>query len=169
MSEYRYDIDDFLFPGAENTCGLTNGLSQKSTTSQAGSYPEDLKSTEVGQTLYVETPRRFESGATRDTDAGKLDFEGFLSPLVLERYAQYMHGHRVMQDGSIRGSGNWQRGIPVEVYMKSAWRHFFDMWKLHRGLPVKDAFEDVLCAIMFNVMGYLHETIKGKSNDVGQK
>ena len=29
--------------------------------------------------------REFATGASRDTDAGKLDLEGFLSPLVLER------------------------------------------------------------------------------------
>ncbi len=37
MAEYRYYSDDFLFPGVEDQCGSTNGLSQKSTTSSAGS------------------------------------------------------------------------------------------------------------------------------------
>jgi len=31
--------------------------------------------------------RQFESGATRDTEDGKLDYEGFLSPAVLLRFA----------------------------------------------------------------------------------
>src|SRR5687768_4320669 len=34
--------------------------------------------------------REFETGATRNLDNGKLDYEGFLSPLVMERFAEYM-------------------------------------------------------------------------------
>jgi len=43
---------------------------------------------------HGERMRTFASGATRDADDHKLDFEGFLSPFVLERYAQYMHKHQ---------------------------------------------------------------------------
>lgn len=107
--------------------------------------------------------RKFKSGATRDTDGGKYDFEGFLAPVVLERYARYMHAHRTLADGSLRDSDNWQRGIPRAVYMKSGWRHFFDWWKFHRGLPIQDAIEDVLCAILFNVSGYLFEVLTRKT------
>ena len=105
--------------------------------------------------------RNFDTGATRDVDTNKLDFEGFLSPAVLERYAEYMHKNRVQADGNLRDSDNWQKGIPKEAYMKSMWRHFLDVWKAHRGLPTKDSLEDALAALMFNVMGYLYETIKG--------
>lgn len=104
--------------------------------------------------------RYHETGATRDSDQDKLDFEGFFSPLVIERYAQYMHKHRFQADGKIRDSDNWQKGMPLEWYMKSGWRHFFDWWKFHRGIPIKDTIEDVLCAVMFNVMGYLHTILK---------
>jgi hypothetical protein len=100
--------------------------------------------------------RLFPSGATRDTEDGKLDFEGFLSPLALEAFAMYMHRHRTQADGSLRSSDNWQKGIPVEVYMKSAWRHFFAVWQGHRGEGIKT--ED-LCALLFNVQGLLHETL----------
>lgn len=103
--------------------------------------------------------RTFETGATRDTDRGKLDYEGFLSPAVLERYARYMHKNRVQADGNIRDSDNWQRGIPVAQYMKSMWRHFMDVWTMHRGNRGM-ALEEALCAVLFNVMGMLHETIK---------
>lgn len=101
--------------------------------------------------------RKFKTGATRDTDKDKLDFEGFLSPLVLERYAQYMHKHRFQADGQIRDSDNWQRGIPKDAYMKSMWRHFFDVWKGHRKGLVP---QEEMCALLFNVMGYLHEELK---------
>jgi hypothetical protein len=107
-------------------------------------------------------PRVFETGANRDTDEGKLDFEGFLSPLVLERYAQYMHKNRKLKDGSLRDSDNWQKGIPIPVYMKSAWRHFFAVWKSYR---IGNISSEDLCALMFNIMGMLHELLKDKPLD----
>ena len=102
--------------------------------------------------------RNFESGATRDSEGDKLDYEGFLSPLVLRRYAEYMHGHRRQADGSLRDPDNWQKGIPWGVYIKSLVRHTFDLWGLHREESEdKDAFGNLLCAIMFNSMGLLYE------------
>lgn len=109
----------------------------------------------------VEKVRRFESGATRDTDAGKLDFEGFLSPMVIERYAEYMNKHRLQSDGQLRDSDNWQRGIPTAQYVKSLWRHFFAVWKGHRQGEIGQ--EDV-CALIFNAMGILHESLKKDKN-----
>lgn len=113
--------------------------------------------------------RQFETGATRDTDAGKPDYEGFLSPLVVERFGEYMNGHRVQSDGGQRASDNWQRGIPQPEYLRSAWRHLVDWWKLHRGYPTVDRktgrsviLEEALCALLFNVQGYLHEVLKAK-------
>ena len=53
--------------------------------------------------------RTFKSGATRDDDAEKFDYEGFLSPLVIRRYAEYMHGHRKQVDGKMRDSDNCQK------------------------------------------------------------
>lgn len=106
--------------------------------------------------------RTFETGATRDTDQGKFDYEGFFSPLVIERYARYMHKHRIQPDGQLRDSDNWQRGIPRQAYMKSAWRHFFDWWAAARGLQTlaRDTVEEAICALLFNAMGYLHEHLK---------
>lgn len=113
---------------------------------------------DVGPAAAVRT---FSTGATRDTDQGKLDYEGFLSPLVLTRFAEYMHKNRRQSDGTLRASDNWQKGIPIEAYMKSTWRHFVDLWRVYRGHPGPD-LEESLCALMFNVMGYLHEHLKGK-------
>jgi len=106
----------------------------------------------------------FQTGATRTSDNGKLDFEGFLSPLMLERYAQYMHKHRSTPDGGFRASDNWQLGIPLDAYMKSGWRHFFDVWKRHRGLAGDPEYdmEESLCALIFNFAGYLHEVVKAR-------
>ncbi len=104
--------------------------------------------------------RQFDSGATRDNDDSKLDYEGFISPLVLEEYAKYMHKHRVQADGVVRDSDNWQKGMPLDAYMKSGWRHFMDWWKEHRGIESTDGLIEALCALMFNVQGYMLETLK---------
>lgn len=113
--------------------------------------------------------RQFPTGATRDTEDGKLDYEGFLSPLALKRFAEYMHHHRKQSDGELRASDNWQKGIDFNSYMKSGFRHFFDWWSLHRGIPVQGVTkQEALCALMFNCMGYLHEELKKEvvTNDV---
>jgi hypothetical protein len=115
--------------------------------------------------------RKFESGATRDDDDGKLDYDGFNSPLVMRRFAEYMHKHRIQADGGLRESDNWQKGIPVVQYMKSMWRHFMDVWSIHRmmichrrrnylGISLRryaNIQSENLCALKFNVDGMLHE------------
>lgn len=104
--------------------------------------------------------REFATGATRDSDENKNDYEGSLSPEVIECFGNYMTKHRKQADGSLRASDNWQKGIPKDAYIKSAWRHFLDLWKAHRGLSIKEGIKDALCALMFNTMGYLHELLK---------
>lgn len=114
--------------------------------------------------------RIFEGGATRDVDDNKLDFEGFLSPQVLQAFAEYMHKHRLMKDGSVRSSDNWQNGMPKSVYVKSLARHFFDLWLMHR-LGVDEitrpdgehvTLADTLGGIQFNLQGYWLETLKSQ-------
>ena len=106
--------------------------------------------------------RTFSTGATRDTDADKLDFDGFLSAPVLRSFAAYMHKNRKRRDGSLRASDNWQKGIPREQYRKSAWRHFMEWWEMHRaGQDTTEA----ACALLFNVMGDTHEALKGDRGD----
>jgi len=110
--------------------------------------------------------RKFESGATRDTVAGKLSYVKGLSPAVLKRYLQYLNLHRKQPDGSMREFDNWKKGIEKDVYLDSLGRHFVDVWLLHNGYPAEDNhgpvdIESVLCAIMFNSMGMLHEILKG--------
>jgi len=114
--------------------------------------------------------REFNTGATRNSDTGKNDYEGFYSPLVIQAFGDYMTKHRVQADGKLRDSDNWQKGIPKDAYIKSTWRHFLDLWFMHRGYKRYDditkeelTFEGVLCAILFNVQGYLFEILKSKS------
>jgi hypothetical protein len=104
--------------------------------------------------------RQFKTGATRDTDKNKPDYEGFISPLVVKRYGEYMNKHRLQPDGKLRDSDNWQKGIPKDAYIKSGWRHFFDWWLEHRGFESRDGVEEALCGLIFNANGYLHELLK---------
>lgn len=105
--------------------------------------------------------RTFETGATRDSDNNKLDFDGFLSPQVIKRYAIYMNSHRMQQNGELRDSDNWKKGIPIPQYMKSLWRHFFDVWSMHTDNNTQtEVMEEALCAVIFNASGMLHEIMK---------
>lgn len=116
--------------------------------------------------------RQFSSGATRNEDTGRPDPEGFLSPLVIDRFNEYMAKNRLQADGSLRDSDNWQKGIPLDAYMKGAWRHFLHLWQRHRGWVVTDPqaardIEEDLCALIFNAQGYLHELVKGRYSGLG--
>lgn len=109
--------------------------------------------------------RKFDSGATRDSDFGKLDFEGFLSPIVLHRFAVYMDKHRLQTDGVVRESDNWQKLFGEDhesVCMKSLLRHVMDLWLSHRGFVeiARDSIEESLCAIIFNANAYLFSILE---------
>jgi len=113
--------------------------------------------------------RTFESGSTRNSDENKIDPEGFLSPTVIQAFSDYMSVHRKQADGNLRASDNWQKGIPQDAYMKSMWRHFLDIWSIHRGIARFDETGkeidkvEALCATLFNVQGMLHEELKRKA------
>ncbi len=101
--------------------------------------------------------REFASGAVRDTTAGKLDYEGFMTPSVCTAFAEYMHRARNTSTG-FRESDNWQKGIPIEEFMKSMMRHMMAVWTAHRegDLPKMDD----LMALKFNVDGMAFEVLK---------
>ena len=98
--------------------------------------------------------RKFKSGATRDAPIGKLHYAGYLSPFVLRRYAEFMRKHQTQPNGSVRAPDNWKLGIPIEVYLDSEWRHHMEFWSAIEGGGFN---EEAACAILFNVMGALHE------------
>lgn len=104
--------------------------------------------------------RTFETGATRNDSDDKLDYEGFLSQPALMAFARYMHKHRIQADGGLRASDNWQKGIPMEEYMKSMHRHFMDVWQDHRNEVYDPITVEALCALFFNVQGMMHEVLK---------
>ena len=108
--------------------------------------------------------REFDSGATRDTENGKPDYEGALSPIALERFAQYMLKHCNTSHGK-RSTDNWTKGIPRRQYVKSLLRHNMDVWLITRGWAAKATTQDLgdaLCAVLFNAQGLLHEVLLGR-------
>jgi len=111
--------------------------------------------------------RQFDTGATRSQDASRIDPEAMLSPIVIERYCEYLNKHRAQPDGYTRDPDNWQKGIPLSVYVKGLWRHMLHLWTRHRGFTVNDPgaaenIEEDLCAVIFNAQGYLFELLKEK-------
>ncbi len=120
-------------------------------------------------TNKVEGMRNFETGATRNLCDDKLAYEGFNSPLVMKRFAEYMHLHRKQADGSMRSADNWQKGIPLPAYLDSAWRHFMDVFLHLKGYEVEttEDLETALCGLIFNINGILHETLKEELADGG--
>lgn len=122
--------------------------------------------TEMIRSIAAADPAKFRThttGASRDLDDGKPDFEAMLSPLVMEAYGAYMTRKRRMADGTLREADNWQKGMPLEWFIKSGWRHMVDWWKHHRKEGVTtEMVEDTLCALLFNASGYLHEHLKAQ-------
>lgn len=106
--------------------------------------------------------RKFETGATRNVDSGKFDYEAFYTPRVLRAFATYMHFNRLQENGEMRDGDNWQRGIPMPSYMKSGFRHFIDWWSWHRGEKdiVKEGIVWALCGVIFNAQGYLDSILQ---------
>lgn len=116
--------------------------------------------------------RTFSTGANRNRDEGKLDYEGFLNPLCLQRYAEYMHKHRKLADGTLRSSDNWQKGFGddhLSVCMKSAYRHFMEWHLAHRKNNTKESIEESICALIFNANAYLMELLKDGKGIHGTK
>lgn len=103
--------------------------------------------------------RIYKTGATRDTNENKISYKGFLSPEVLQRYGEYMLKHQTQADGKKRTADNWKKGIEMDDYIDSMWRHFHAVWLKHEH--GQDNEED-LCALFFNVQGYLFEKLKRK-------
>jgi hypothetical protein len=107
--------------------------------------------------------RTFPTGATRDTNDGKLEPWGFTSPLTEKRFAEYMHEHRVQSDGSLRDSDNWKKGFPIDSFWHSMSRHVLDfrlLWEQYGSEARTQDIVDALCGIKFNVDGLIHELMK---------
>lgn len=109
---------------------------------------------------YLGTRRKEKMREVFGASVARGEERSLLEPNVLEAFGRYMHKHRLLEDGTLRPSDNWQLGIPKDAYMSSAWRHFLDWHLEHRGYKSREGLEDALCALLFNVQGYLFEVLK---------
>lgn len=113
--------------------------------------------------------RTFSTGATRDTAQDKHEPWGFTSALAEKRFCEYMHKHRKQSDGNLRDSDNWKKGIDLDSYRHSLSRHIQDLRLIFEGYASEAGqadLEEVLCAVLFNVQGLLHETVKARTASV---
>ncbi len=138
----------------------------------AGMEPHEA-SKGVEPTLALQSPftapkapmRQFPSGATRNTDEGKIDPKGFIHPLVTLSFCRYMHEHRKQADGTLRASDNWCKGIPRDAYASSLERHLLDVKLIMAGYAshaATSSLSEALNACLFNVQGLLLEVLLGR-------
>lgn len=80
--------------------------------------------------------RKFNKGATRDTNKCKISYYGFRHPLVEHSFGKYMLKHQKQSDGKIREANNWWSGWSSDVSIDSLTRHVVDLECLHAGLFV---------------------------------
>lgn len=80
--------------------------------------------------------RTFTSGANRNSSDGKLEYHGFNHPVLEQKFAEYMHKHRELEDGTLRDSNNWWKGWDKSISLHSLNRHLQDLNALHAGYVV---------------------------------
>lgn len=112
-----------------------------------------LKGTRIAVEYHPNYSRKFlhnmnktDSGMYRENKSERLNYLSYITPEVLERYAKHM------KIGEIKhGRGNFKMGgYPMEEYLESLMRHLIALWS-------GDGTEDHASAIMFNIIGYMHE------------
>lgn len=121
-----------------------------------------VKAMEIATLLFPYLQSRRQATLIEKWGVERLAEVSGISPLVIQRFGEYMQKHQRQADGSLRASDNWKKGIPVAAYMQSLWRHLQDLWLHHEGYGDKavESLEDSLCAIIFNAQGMLHELVK---------
>jgi hypothetical protein len=109
--------------------------------------------------------RNYETGATRNSDEGKMQYARIFDPGVERAFAEYMESQRVQADGKVRDPDNWKKGIPIQDYLDSQRRHWHDVWALlsdRKDLAEEKDLVTALCALKFNVDGMLFEVLKAR-------
>lgn len=87
--------------------------------------------------------RHFDSGAQRDVVTGKGRYD-LISPIMIDRLA------KLLQRGAEKyNDRNWEKGMPLSVYMDSGMRHLYKYLEGQRD-------EDHLIAAIWNLQALLH-------------
>lgn len=170
LEELKLEIAESM--GTELKSSDTNDVAISEITVKGGLkfvISESMESEKSGMSDPISL-RGFDSGAIRDTNIGKLEYYGFLSPLVLKRFSEYMDKHRKLPDGSLRGSDNW-KGLFGDDHNKicfdSLLRHLIDVWLIMDNYPeeARDSLEEALCAMSFNINAILLKVLKDKNSN----
>ena len=111
--------------------------------------------------------REFATGATRDDAMNKPHYVGYISWQALKRFGQYMLKHETQADGKRREPGNWKLGMSMAAYRDSLVRHTIDFNEAVEDGRLEEA-EELACAILFNIQGWLHERLRATSTSLGQ-
>ncbi len=126
-----------LFPFQICTCGkCITGAYNKDPYEKPTDY-KDFVTKDSGKR------RHFDTGAQRDvaTNKGRYDL---ISPIVMDRLAKLMERGAVKYDDR-----NWEKGMPLHVYVDSGLRHIYKFLEGHRD-------EDHLIAAIWNFSALLH-------------
>lgn len=109
----------------------------------ASSQPNKAESVESYGFNFSNDQRTFPTGAQRDSSSGKP------RPDLISPFATMRRG-RVMELGAKKyGYRNWEKGMPLSVFMASATRHF-----LQFSMGATD--EDHLAHCAFNIDAIMH-------------
>lgn len=108
--------------------------------------------------------RTFPKGGTRSDDDGKIDY-AHLSALADRVWCEYMHEHRIQENGELREPDNYKKGLSLESYKKSLRGHMQDLNLILEGHKVFEKGKEVtpfdaIMAIRFNVQGVIIETMR---------
>lgn len=87
--------------------------------------------------------RQFATGAQRDVVTGKGRYD-LISPIMIDRLAQLLQRGAEKYDDR-----NWEKGMPLSVYVDSGLRHLYKFLEGHRD-------EDHLIAAIWNLQALLH-------------
>ena len=98
-------------------------------------------------------PKKIEKEkAFRNSDENKPDFIDAISWTALDRFAGYMQSQKEKF-----GVGNFKKGMPIERYERAMVRHMKQYIKNKYEKGEDEKKKDHLSAIVFNVLGIIHE------------
>jgi hypothetical protein len=128
------EAEAYTMPEIHEAAGFTNVPHQIV-------YSESMTIKVTGEdadTVTLQVPRQFESGAVRDSNAGKPFVHDLLG------YTRLRFGYHMAKNATRYGDGNFKKGIPTDVALESLDRHLAQYISGQRDY-------DHLSAILFNL------------------
>lgn len=105
--------------------------------------------------------RKFETGATRNSDEGRYNPARSIGWRAMAAYANWVEKHATLPDGSKRPTDNWKKGFPLDAIEVSLGRHAMEfLAAVERG--DYEAADESAMGIWFNCQAYVFEREKAK-------